>query len=181
MMVPNKREELAEYIIKNLLFVVIFLFTIAYVFSSIILPKVNTYKEKKSDLHYTQFSYAKVLEENSSLNNKIETTQQSNKKLLNLLTNPPAVAKIQSLAQEFFEITSLKQIERKKEGVFIDRIFRIQGKVKNPQNFFRFTKKLKAQYPNITVILPFEMKKRSPLDSVLELTFHFKITQIDQK
>lgn len=177
----NKREELAEYIIKNLLFMVIFLFTIAYVFSSIILPKVNDYKEKKSDLHYTQLAYAKTLEQNTSLNNKIETTQQDNQKLLALLKNPPAAAKIQSLAQGFFEVTSLKQIERKKEGAFTDRIFRMQGNIKNPQSFFSFTKKLKAQYPNITLILPFEMKKRNPLDNTLELTFHFKITQIEQK
>ncbi|WP_305862410.1 hypothetical protein [Helicobacter cholecystus] len=177
---PNKREELAEYIIKNLLFMVVFLFVIAYVFSGIILPKVNMYKDKKNDLRYTQLAYAKTLEQNKLLNQKIETDQQNNQKLLTLLKNPPAATKIHALAQEFFEVNSLKQIERKKEEIFVDRIFRMQGKIKNPQDFFNFTKKLKILYPNITLILPFEMKKQNPLDSILDLTFHFKITQIDQ-
>ena len=53
--------------------------------------------------------------------------------------------------------------------------------MKSPQSFFSFSQKLKIQYPNITLILPFEMKKNTPLDQVLDLTFHFKITQIEQK
>lgn len=177
----NRKEELAEYIIRNLVFMVLFLFAIAYVFSSVILPQVTTYKEKKNDLHYTQLVYTKAMEQNTQLNNKIETMQTDNQKLLTLLKNPPSPAKIQTLAQSFFEVNSLKQIERKKTNIFAERIFRVQGKIKNPQTFFTFSKKLKAQYPNITLILPFEMKKNNPLDSVLELTFHFKITQIDKK
>lgn len=177
----NKKEELAEYIIRNLVFMVLFLFTTAYVFSSIILPRVGIYKEKKDNLRYTQVVYAKSLEQNVSLNNQIDKIQQDNQKLLELLKNPPSPAKVQTLAQSFFDVNSLKQIQRKKNKNFVERIFRVQGKIKNPQSFFSFSQKLKIQYPNITLILPFEMKKNTPLDQVLDLTFHFKITQIEQK
>lgn len=177
----NSKEELAEYIIKNLVFIVLFLCFTAYAISTVILPQVNEYKAQKSNLRYTQIVSQKAIEQNNSLNRQIENIQHENQKLLNFLKEPPTPIKIQALAQEFFEVNSLKQIDSKKNGIFLERIFRIQGRIENPQIFFSFSKSLETQYPNITLILPFEMKKNSLLDSMLELTFYFKITQIDKK
>lgn len=173
-----KKEEMAEYIIRNLIFVVLFLFLSFYAFSNLILPKIQDYKAKRDDLRHTQLVYTKESERNIQLNSSIDTLQNNNQALLDLLQSPPSIKSIQSLAQTFFEITSLKSAGEKNTKDFTFKIYKIQGSTTTPQAFFDFTKKLKQSFPTASIILPFSIEKQNPLDETLAITLHIQIVQM---
>lgn len=177
----NKKEDLAEYIIKNLIYLTIFTSCAIYLFSGVILSKVNDYKEKRGDLRHTQLAYLKAYNQNTQLDKNIQDSQEKNKKLINLLQNPPSSAKIEAVAREFFDVTSIKKIKSDITGVFINKTLEIHGVSNTPQSFFDFSKKIQEIYPNITLSLPFSIKKKDLLSDTLELTLYLKITQIYQK
>lgn len=177
----NNKEDLAEYIIKNLIYMAIFVTGVVYLFSGSILSKVNDYKEKRGDLRHTQLAYLKAYNQNAKLEKTIQETQEKNKKLTNLLINPPSIAMIQAIAQEFFDVTSIKKINSDVSGIFVNQVLEIQGVSYAPQAFFDFSKKLRATYPTITLSLPFSIEKQDLLSDTLELTLYIKITQIQQK
>lgn len=177
----NSKEDLAEYIVKNLVYVTIFITSAIYLFSGIILSKVNDYKTKRADLHHTQLAYLKAYNTNMQLDKSIQDSQEKNKKLTNLLKNPPTSAMIQAIAQEFFDVTSIKSIHSNVSGIFVNQTLAIQGTSNTPQSFFDFSKKIRETYPNITLSLPFSITKKDLLSDTLELTLYIKITQIYQK
>lgn len=177
----DKKEDLAEYIIKNILYMTLFVTLAIYFFSGAILLKVNDYKEKREELRHTQLAYLKSFNQNTQLDKDIQASEEKNKKITDLLKNPPTIAKIQAIAQEFFEITSIKKIKSDVSGIFINQILEIQGSSNTPQSFFDFSKKLREIYPSITLSLPFSIKKKDLLSNTLELTLCIKITQIQQK
>lgn len=176
-----KKEDLAEYIIKNLIYMTIFVISAIYLFSGAILSKVNDYKEKREDLRHTQLAYLKAYNQNTKLEKNIQNSQEKNKKLTNLLINPPSIAMIQAIAQEFFDVTSIKKINSDVSGIFINQTLKIQGLSNTPQAFFDFSKKIRKIYPTITLSLPFSIEKQDLLSNTLELTLYVKITQIQQK
>lgn len=177
----DKKEELAEYIIKNLIYMTIFISTAIYLFSNVMLSKVNDYKEKRADLRYTQLAYLKAFNQNAQLDKNIQNSQEKNKKLTNLLKNPPTSTMVQAIAEEFFDVTSIKKIRSDVSGIFVNQTLVIQGVSTTPQAFFDFSKKIREIYPNITLSLPFSIKKKDLLSNTLELTLYIKITQIYQK
>ncbi|RDU71758.1 hypothetical protein [Helicobacter brantae] len=177
----NKREDLAEYIVKNLVYMSIFVIGVVYLFSGVILNKVNDYKEKREDLRYTRLAYLKAFDQNTGLEKTIQNSQEKNKKFIDLLNNPPSNAMIHAIAQEFFEVTSIKKINAEISGIFINQILEIKGTSTTPQAFFDFSKKIREAYPTITLSLPFSIEKKDLLSDTLELTLYVKITQIQQK
>lgn len=177
----NRKEDLAEYIIKNLVYMTIFVITAFYFFSGPILNKVNHYKEKRSDLRHTQLAYLKSSDQNSRLEKIVQDSQEKNKKITSLLANPPSNAIIQATAQEFFDVSSFKKIKTENEGIFTNKIIEIKGVTKTPQSFFEFSKKIRETFPNISISLPFIIEKRDLLSDTLDLTLYIKITQIQQK
>lgn len=177
----DRREDLAEYIIKNLVYMTIFITIAVYLFSGVILTKVNDYKEKRGDLRHTQLAYIKAFDQNTKLENTIKTSQEKNQKLLHLLSNPPSSRMIQAIAQDFFDVTSIKKIKSDVNGIFLNQTLELQGVSNTPQSFFDFSKKLRETYPNITLSLPFTIEKKDLLSNTLELTLYVKITQIQQK
>lgn len=177
----NSKEDLAEYIIKNLIYMVIFASAAVYLFSNVMFSKVTDYKTKRDDLRYTQLAYLKVFNQNTQLDKSIQSSKEKNKKLTDLLINPPTSSMIQAIAQEFFDVTSIKKIRSDVSGIFINQTLVIQGVSNTPQSFFDFSKKIREIYPNITLSLPFSIKKKDLLSDTLELTLYVKITQIYQK
>lgn len=177
----NRKEDLAEYIIKNLVYMFIFVVVVVYLFSGVILNKVNKYKERREDLHYTQLVFLKASNQNTNLEKTIQASEEKNKKLTDLLRNPPSNAMIHAIAQEFFEVTSIKKINAEASGIFINQTLEIKGTSNTPQAFFDFSKKIRETYPSITLSLPFSIEKKDLLSETLELTLYVKITQIQQK
>lgn len=177
----NRKEELAEYIIKNLTYTAIFAISATYLFSSIILPKVDNYKAKREDVRYTQLAYLKAFDQNSKLEKTIQTSQEKNKKLTHFLFNPPSSSQIQAIAQEFFDVTSMKKSKSDVMDIFAHHTLEIQGTSNSTQAFFDFSKKIRELYPNVTLSLPLIIEKKDLLSDTLEFTFCIKITQILKK
>lgn len=177
----DRKEDLAEYIIKNLVYMTIFVITAFYFFSGPVLNKVNNYKEKRSDLRHTQLAFLKSSDQNSRLEQTIQDSQEKNKKITALLQTPPSNAMIQAIAQEFFDVNSIKKTKEEHEGIFINKTIEIKGTSNTPQSFFDFSKKIRETYPNLSISLPFTIEKKDLLSDTLELTLYIKITQIQQK
>lgn len=173
-----KKEEMAEYIVRNLIFIVIFLLLAFYAFANIILPRIQDYKVKRDDLRHTQLVYTKETERNTQLNLSIDKIQSKNQALLELLQSPPSIKSIQGLAQTFFDVTSVKSAGEKYTKDFSFKIYKIEGTTTTPQTFFDFTKKFEQSFPSASIILPFSIEKETPLDETLKITVHIQIVQM---
>lgn len=175
------KEDLAEYIIKNLIFITLFVLGAFYAFNSVLLPQIQIYKDKKTDLRRTEFALNQAINENTEITQKIKNTQESNTRFFESLKTQLQTQQIQVLAQEFLKIKSLKKIKTTPFGMFEEITLELQGESNGTKAVFDYIYKLQNTFPNITISLPFALNKKDPLINTLKVTLHLKVTQIAKK
>lgn len=175
------KEDLAEYIIKNLIFISLFILSVFYVFNAYLLPEVQSYKDKKADLIHTDFVFNQAIEKNNEITQTIKKTQEENSPFLQTLQTPIHLSQIQAVAQDFFKVKSLRKTQKTPNGMFEDNYIELKGESNGIKAFFDCIKKLKNTFPNITISLPFKINKEDPLLNTLEVTLHLKVTQLNEK
>lgn len=177
----NKTEEIAEYIVKNLIFVLLFIVFCYYGITHILLPKIQDFKSKQENYKQQQFFEAKLQEKNKEQQLHIQTKQEENKTLLLSLQNNIDSAKLHSIAQEFFEVEKVSEIQSKKNEIFEEIDFQIKGKSNGVKAIFDFFKKVSQTIPNAAFSLPFELSKKDPLMNTLDIRIYLKTTKLLSK
>ncbi|ANV98217.1 hypothetical protein BBW65_05115 [Helicobacter enhydrae] len=173
----NKRDETADFIIKNLAFVVIFFALAFYAFLYIVLPQIQNFKNSQANLHSTQTLYNRILSENQEVSTSVQ--EQRKETALHSLEKAVNEGVVLALTQGFLENVSLKEIQTKtppQEG-FKTITYQIQAIVQNPQQIFDFVKILRESFPNSTLIPPFTIQKQNLLQNVLKAEIYVRFTQ----
>lgn len=173
-----KREELADFIIKNLVFLLIFIVFCFSITEHLLLPKFQDFQEEKNQLRHAQFFQTKTQKQNEQIQSQIQDLKIQNQSILNTLQKKVTPAKLQTIARDFFSDPLIKREKIDSQGAFVEVFFRIEGKSNGTKAIFDFMTKIKTMIPNATLILPLEIEKKDPLTNSLDLAFLIKITQL---
>lgn len=173
-----KREELADFIIKNLVFLLIFIVFSFSISEHLLLPKIQAFQEEKNQLRHAQFFQTKTQKQNEQIQNQIQTLKLQNQSALDTLQKNVTSSKLQTIARDFFNVLSIKQEKKNAKDEFLEILFKVEAKSNGIKAIFDFMSKLQAFIPNATLILPLEIEKRDPLTNSLNITFSIKITQL---
>lgn len=174
-----KNEELSDFIVKNLAFLLIFIIFCFSITEYLLLPKFQDFQEEKNQLRHTQFFQAKTQKQNGQIQAQIQELKIQNQNILNALQKKVTLAKLQSIAKDFFaDPVIVKKEKTTSEGVFTEILFKIEGKSNGTKAIFDFMTKIKTIIPNATLILPLDIEKKDPLVNSLNVSFLVKTTQL---
>lgn len=173
-----KREELSDFVIKNLIFFVIFVVFCFSITEHLLLPKFQDFQEEKNQLRHAQFFQAKTQKQNEQIQSQIQELKIQNQDTLSTLQKKVTPAKIQAIAKDFFNDPLIKKEKTDLQGAFVEVFFRVEGKSNGTKAIFDFMTKIKTMIPNATLILPLEIEKKDPLTNSLDISFLIKITQL---
>lgn len=170
----NKKEELAELIVKNIVFISIFAVFCFYSISLIIVPKIADFQDKRNVFKQQQYYELKLKEENSQIRNHIDESQKNNQKSLASLEAKTNATKIQIIAQEFFSSVAVEEIKTQTTDAFLQTRFKITGTSNGSKAVFDFIDKIKETMPNASFILPLNIQKEDPLTNSLKIELFLK-------
>lgn len=173
-----KREELADFIIKNIVFLIIFIIFSFSISEHLLLPKIQDFQEEKNQLRHAQFFETKTQKQNDQIQTQIQTLKIQNQNALDTLKKDASSAKLQTVAQDFFDNLNIKKGKKDLQGAFVENFFQIEGRSNGTKAIFDFMAKIRTMIPNATLILPIEIEKKNPLTNSLNIAFSIKIIQL---
>ncbi|MCE3047231.1 hypothetical protein [Helicobacter kayseriensis] len=174
----NKKEELAELIVKNIVFISLFAIFCFYSISLIIVPKIVDFQDKRNAFKQQQYYEIKLKEENAQIRNHISESQKNNHKSLASLETKTDEAKIQVIAQDFFSSVTVEKVKTQTTDSFLQTHFKIKGTSNGSKAIFDFIDKIKETMPNASFILPLNIQKEDPLTNSLKIELFLKIYRL---
>lgn len=174
-----KNEQLSDFVIKNLIFLLMFIVFCFLITNYFLLPKFQDFQEEKNQLRHALFFQTKTQNQNEEIQAQIQELKIQNQNALNALQKKITLAKLQLIAKDFFASPVIVKKEKMiSEGVFTETLFKIEAKSNGSKPIFDFMTKIKTIIPNATLILPLHIEKKDPLTNSLNISFLVKITQL---
>ncbi|WP_027327018.1 hypothetical protein [Helicobacter pametensis] len=174
----DKREELAELIIKNLIFIPLFVLFGFYGITLILLPKIQDFQDKRSAVKQQQFFELKLKEQNHQLQTQIDELSRNNQNPLASLQKNLDVTKLQTIAQEYFNAPTIKEIQNKTDKIFSQTHLQIEGESNGIKAIFDFIEKIDQLMPNASFALPLLIQKEDPLTNTLRFQLLLHTTKL---
>ena len=177
----NQKEHLADFIIKNLIFVSLFVIFSFYGISFLLVPKINDFKEKQLFFKDQQILENRISERIQQIQKQILESKTQNQTRLKSLQTSLNSAKIQLIAQDFFQFSSVKEVKKQSQDIFSSTTYKIIGTSNGMKAIFDFIRKIQEIVPNSSFTLPITIQKPDPLSNSLQLTLYLKTTQLRAK
>lgn len=174
----NQKEHLAALIVKNLIFVVLFIVFSFYGISLFLLPKVQDFQDAQYDFKEEQLFEIKMDQKNKEIQTQIQDEARKNQLFLQTLRKNPDAEKIKIIAQDFLQSCNVEEVKKQQKLPFVEVTFKISGIANGTQAVFDLLQKLKENFSNSTPILPLLIEKQDLVTNALTVTIHFKMTQI---
>ncbi len=177
----NQKEHLANFIVKNLIFVSLFVVFSFYGISFLLLPKINDFKEQQLNFRDQQILESRINEKNQQIQNQIQESKKQNYLRLKSLQTSLNPEKIQLIAQDFFQSPNIEEVEKQNHDIFVYTTYKITGQSTGITTIFDFMHRLQEKIPNSNFTLPIMIQKPDRLSNSLQLTIHLKIIQLRTK
>lgn len=176
------KEDTAEFIVKNIIFIVLFGIFGFFGISSILIPKIEQLKTQQDAHQQQKFFETRLQEQNKEIANQIQQLAQANESKIAFLQKDIKPSVIEEIGQDFFEVLNVSAGEVKKDssGPFIEVFFHIKGKINGTKALFDFAQKIKQTIPSATLVLPVNLYKTDPLKNTLNVEVSIKFSKLIQ-
>lgn len=173
-----KREDLADFVIKNLVCLCLFIIFSFLVVEKFLSPKINDFQESRVQLRHAKILQSRGEKQNEQTQLQIQDTTKQNQAILASLKINTTANRIQIIARDFFKNSSVAREKVQTHEDSVEKFFKIQAQSNEIKPIFDFAKRIESMIPNATLILPLEILKKDPLMNTLDITLSLKIVQL---
>lgn len=174
-----KKEELSDFIIKNLVLFILFCIFCITLTKYLLEPKFQNFQEEKNQLKHAQILQIRTQRQNQQIQDQIQELKIANQVNLTSLQKKVTLAKIQTIAQDFFTPpVKIKNQKTSQRNAFSEVFFKIEAQSNGVKPIFDFIEALSKNIPNSTIVLPVDMSKKDPQSSTLDFSFFIRVTQL---